>query len=116
MGSEATYRAGLWAESLAALWLAGKGYRPLARRFKTPVGEVDLVVRRGRTLAFVEVKYRRKMADALAAVSPENAARVRRCAQWWLKTRPDLADKCDIRFDVVACAPYATPRHLPNAF
>lgn len=110
------YRSGLWAEALAALWLLLHGYAVLAWRYRTPVGEIDLVVRRRGVLAFVEVKKRVAEADALAAVSPENAARVRRAAQWWLKTRPVLADKCDIRFDVMALSAYSRIRHIPNAF
>jgi len=111
-----SYKTGLWAESVAGMWLCAKGYRVLARRFKTPVGEIDVIVRRGTTLVFVEVKRRGAMNDALAAISAENAARVRRASEWWLKQNQQLADKCDIRFDVVACAPYAWPKHIPNAF
>jgi putative endonuclease len=86
------------------------------RRFKTPVGEIDLVARRGRVVAFVEVKARKTGDDALYAISPENAGRVRRAAEWWLKSHAGFADKCDIRFDVVTYAPYASIRHISNAF
>lgn len=111
-----TYQSGLWAETCASLWLRLKGYRLLERRYKTPVGEIDIIARRGRTLAFVEVKRRNVMDDALFCVKPETAMRVRRAAEWWLKAHAGLADKCDIRFDVIALAPYAGIRHVPNAF
>lgn len=107
---------GLFAENIAAWRLRLCGWRVLERRFKTPVGEIDIIARRGRVLAFVEVKRRETEGDALAAVSPQNAARVRRAAEWWLKARPGLADKCDIRFDVLALTPYCRIRHVPNAF
>jgi len=116
MGSLDTYKSGMMAETVAGWFLAAKGYRVLARRFKTPVGEIDLIVKRGRVVAFIEVKRRATAEDGLYAVHPGNAARVRRAAEWWLKTNPRFADKCDLRFDVVAIAPYRLIRHVSNAF
>ena len=116
MGSIDTYRSGLFAESVAGWFLNAKGYRIIARRFKTPVGEIDLIARRGRTIAFIEVKRRLSTEDGLYAVHPGNAARVRRAAEWWLKTHPMYADNCDLRFDVVAVTPYRLIRHVSNAF
>lgn len=116
MGSRETHETGLWAETLAAFAMRLRGWRVLARRYKTPVGEIDLVLRRGRVIAFAEVKRRRRMDEALAAVTPATAARVRRAAAWWLQRHAALADKCDCRFDVIAIAPYASIRHIPNAF
>lgn len=116
MGSVETYKSGLIAETCAGWFLMAKGYRVLARRFKTPVGEIDLVVKRGRTVAFIEVKRRGTTADGLYAVHAGNAARVRRAAEWWLKTNPSFADKCDLRFDVVVLSPYRLIRHVSNAF
>jgi Holliday junction resolvase-like predicted endonuclease len=67
------YRHGLFAETIAALLLRTKGHRILARRYKTPVGEIDLVALKGRRLAFVEVKQRRTIDDAgPARASPPN--------------------------------------------
>lgn len=116
MGNLKTYKTGLWAEWRAAWGLRLRGYRIVATRFKTPVGEIDLIARRGRIVAFIEVKGRAEFDAALEAVSPQNAQRVRRAAEWWLKTHGHIADKCDIRFDVVAVAPYARIRHISNAF
>ena len=116
MGSVKTHKDGMFAETIAAWHLRLRGWRALNRRFKTPVGEIDIIMKRGRTIAFIEVKRRGSLDDAAACVSPENASRVRRAAEWWLKSKPQFADKCDLRFDVVAIAPYARIRHIPNAF
>jgi putative endonuclease len=116
MGNRQTHQTGLFAETLAAIFLMLCGYRILNRRFKTPVGEIDIIAKRGRTVAFVEVKRRMVMDDALAAISPDSVARIRRAAEWWLKSHNGIADKCDLRFDVIAIAPYARIRHIHNAF
>ena len=102
-------------ETLASLFLSLKGYRILARRVKTPVGEIDLIARRGRVTVFVEVKARsfsHQEGDALMAV---NHRRIIRAAQLWLTRRPELAAE-DLRFDVIFLAPFAWPRHIVNAF
>lgn len=107
--------AGRRGETLAALYLMAQGYRVLARRVKTPVGEIDLVVRRGGTVVFVEVKARsfsRQEADALAAV---NRRRIVRAAQAWLIRNPRYAEG-GLRFDVIFLAPFAWPRHIVSAF
>jgi putative endonuclease len=104
-------RGEMWAE----LFLFMKGYRTIARRVKTPVGEIDLIVRRGGMTVFVEVKARsfsHQEADALMAV---NKQRIVRAAQMWLMRRPELANG-DLRFDVIFLAPFVWPRHIVNAF
>lgn len=116
MGNKQTHQTGLFAEMLAAIFLMLCGYRILNRRFKTPVGEIDIIAKRGRTVAFVEVKRRAQMDDALAAISQGSVARIRRASEWWLKSRKGIADKYDLRFDVIAIAPYARIRHIHNAF
>lgn len=116
MGNLQTHKTGLLAETIAGIFLMLRGYRILARRFKTPVGEIDIIAKRGRLICFIEVKRRNLMDDALASISANAVARIRRAAEWWLKTRPEFADKCDMRFDLVAVAPYARIRHIPNAF
>lgn len=104
------------AETLAVLFLRFKGYRILVQRFRTPVGEVDIVAKRGASIVFVEVKKRKTAAAALESISQHNAARVRRAAQWWLQRNTMLADKCNIRFDALALSPYCRIRHIENAF
>jgi len=108
-------RSGRRGETLAALYLNLKGYRILARRVKTPVGEIDLIARRGRVTAFVEVKARsfsHQEAEALQAV---NHRRIIRAAQLWLGRRPELMQD-ELRVDVIFLAPFAWPRHIVNAF
>ena len=103
------------AERLAGWWLRLKGYRILARGFRVPAGEIDLIVRRGRTLAFVEVKARADLADARQAVTPRQRRRNARAATAFLQRRTELAG-LDARFDVVLLAPGRLPRHVPDAW
>lgn len=110
-----TYRKGLMAEAVAALLLMAKGYRILARRFRSPVGEIDLVARRGRRIVFVEVKSRASMDAAAWSVTPRQQQRIARAAEAWRQRNPRLADR-DISFDVVLVSPRALPRHLSDAF
>lgn len=105
------YRRGLSAELVAGLFLRAKGYRVLARRFKTPLGEIDLIACRGNRLAFIEVKRRRSMAAAEAAISPRQRERIRRSAELWLARSPAHRN-CDISFDVIFLLPYHWPRHI----
>jgi putative endonuclease len=109
------YRHGLYAESIAALMLRLKGHRILARRYKTPVGEIDLVALKGRRLAFVEVKERKRFEDAGWALPTRARRRIVRAAQYWLASHPDFAGH-DIAFDVVLAAPWVWPHYLKNAF
>ena len=111
----ANYRRGLRAEWLALAYLTAKGYRFLAWRYKTPVGEIDLILRRGRTLVFVEVKARTSHDSAAHAVHITNQQRVVRAAQYFLASHPTYAD-CDVRFDACLIAWYKFPRHLIYAF
>lgn len=106
---------GRLAEAQAAWWLRLRGYRVLARRFRTPVGEIDLVTRRGRVLAFVEVKARPDLETALHALTPHQRRRIARAALWWLQRHPDHRD-LDRRFDLVAIRPRRLPMHLTGAW
>jgi putative endonuclease len=76
------------AERLALLWLAAKGYRPLARRFGGKGGEIDLIVKRGRTVAFVEVKARGAIEDAVIAITPQKRRLVESRIRQWLAQIP----------------------------
>ena len=106
---------GRWAETLASWSLRARGYQVVARRYRTSVGEIDLVVRRGRLLAFVEVKARPDLDQALAALGPRQRARTRRAAELFLLRNPAHAD-CILRFDLVAVQPWRLPRHLVDAW
>ena len=111
----AAFRTGLSAESRAAALLMAKGYRILAKRFKTPHGEIDLVARRRNTLIFVEVKARASLDDAAYAVTPRQQGRIIDAAQGWLMAHPEHAE-FDLRFDAILIAPRHLPRHLLAAF
>ena len=108
------YRHGHFAETAAAGFLLFKGYRLLARRYRTPLGEVDLIVRRGRTVAFIEVKARKSFAEAVEAIGPATERRVAAAADLWLMRHPRAA-ALTLRFDVVLIVPWRLPRHLPDA-
>jgi len=112
---QVAFRFGLTAESRAAAYLIAKGYRIAARRFRSPVGEIDIVARRRNSLVFVEVKARAALDDAAEAVTPRQRRRIIAAAEAWLAAHPRDAT-CDIRFDVVLVAPGRLPRHLPAAF
>ena len=111
----AAFRLGLSAESRAAFFLIAKAYRIVARRWKTPFGEVDIVARRRRDLVFVEVKARESLDDAAEAVTERTRQRIVAAAEMWLAHRPHDAG-CNIRFDVILMAPGKMPRHIVNAF
>jgi putative endonuclease len=109
------FRTGLSAESRAAAFLIAKGYRILARRFRTPHGEIDLVARRRNLVAFVEVKARENLDDAAYAVTPRQQARIIAAAQIWLMAHPEH-ESYDLRFDAMLVAPRRLPRHVMAAF
>ena len=108
-------RAGRQSEWLAALWLRLKGYRLIARRARTPVGEIDLIMRRGRRLAFIEVKTRARSEDAVNSITPRQHQRLRRAAEAWLARHP-VDGVQDFGFDLVAIAPRRRPRHIQDIF
>lgn len=106
---------GRWAEALAALYLLCKGYRILARRFRSRLGEVDLVVRRGKVLAFVEVKARANAKLGLEAVGERQRRRIEQGAQLYLAAHPAAAD-LEIRFDLIVVPRTIRVIHLKGAW
>lgn len=109
-----TYQTGLQAEALAGWFLRLKGYRIIATRMKTPVGEIDLIAKRGRTLVFVEVKARGTMAGALESVQKRQSGRIIRAAQWYLASvRGEISE---MRFDVIAIEFPFKIKHIQSAF
>jgi putative endonuclease len=111
----AAFKTGLSAESRAAAYLMAKGYRILAKRFRTPYGEIDLVARKRSLLAFVEVKARASLDEAAYAVTPRQQQRIIAAAEAWLMAHPEHAE-FELRFDAVLIAPRRLPRHLLAAF
>jgi putative endonuclease len=111
----AAFRTGLSAETRAAAFLMAKGYRILAKRFRTRYGEIDIVARRRNLLTFVEVKARATLDAAAYAVTARQQARIIEAAQAWLVAHPEHAD-FELRFDAMLIAPRRLPRHLIAAF
>jgi putative endonuclease len=100
----AAFRVGISAESRAAAYLVAKGFRILARRWKSPAGELDIVARRRRLLVFVEVKARATLDDAAEAVTGRQRHRIASAAEAWLAIYPQ-PHVLDMRFDAVLVAP-----------
>ncbi|MFT3810165.1 MAG: YraN family protein [Micropepsaceae bacterium] len=120
MDKAAALARGRSAERRAAILLRLKGYAVLARNFRPAknagLGEIDIVARRGRTLAFVEVKARAAEADAIFAIAPEQQARIARAAAHFLKVRP-VYQNFTQRYDAMVLeAGRFWPRHLTDAF
>src|SRR6202163_2824487 len=111
----AAFRTGLSAESRASAFLMAKGYRILAKRFRTPYGEIDIVAKRRNLVAFIEVKARASFEEAAYAVTPRQQARIIDAAQAWLAAHPEHAN-FELRFDAMLIAPRHLPRHLLAAF
>lgn len=112
LGAELFGRRG---ETLAAWYLRLKGYRIVATRVKTPVGEIDLVARRSGTTAFIEVKSRQSRHETGMALEAVNTRRIVRAAEYYVARHPALA-KTALRFDVIFLAPLMWPRHVKGAF
>lgn len=109
MSRAAAERRGRRAERIASLWLVLKGWRIVARRQRLPMIEVDLVARRGKVLAVVEVKRRRTIDEALAALHPQAAERLQRAAA---QLAASAGGGTVGRVDLVAVAPWRWPRHV----
>lgn len=107
------YLKGQWSEQLAALFLRVKGYEILEHRFKTPVGEIDLLVRKGNTLVAVEVKSRTTLEKASLALTPYQKQRIERALLYYLARRPFFLD---LRFDVILISPWIWPSHIEGAW
>jgi len=108
-------RLGRFAESATVVLYLLHGYWPLAQRLRTPVGELDLIVRRGDTLVAVEVKLREAVAGAAESITYRSRRRITDALRWWLALNPDHA-RYTIRFDVVLWAPWSWPRRIAGAF
>jgi len=109
--AEASGRRG---ERIAAWWLRLKGWRILDKRVRTPAGEVDIVARKGRLIAFVEVKARKTAAELDFAIDERRLSRVAAAAEVLMPRYAGPGD--DIRVDVILIAPGAVPRHIENAW
>ena len=109
------YRKGFTSEWLAAAALLARGYRIVAWRYRTKLGEIDLIARRGDLVLIVEVKARASLAAAMDAVAFQSAQRIEGAADMWLSRQPDYA-RLSVRFDLVAVLPWRWPVHVENVF
>ena len=114
MSRKAAEQHGRRAEAWAAVYLRLLGWRILARRLKTPRGEIDLVARRGRTIAFVEVKWRKGQRDLDQAIDGYRLRRVAEAAQ--AVAHRFLRGADNVRIDVLLLAPWRLPRHITHAW
>ena len=105
---------GLNAETIAALWLRLKFYKILERRYRIREGEIDIIAARGATIAFVEVKARPSMDEAVISISAQKRRRMSRAAHHWLATHPWAVNRI-LRGDALFIAPHRLPRHVPAA-
>jgi putative endonuclease len=109
------YRRGHRGEWLAALALMVKGYRIVARRYRTKLGEIDLIARRGNLVLIVEVKVRATLTEAMDAIARESERRSEGAADLWLARQPDYG-RLSVRFDMVAVLPRRWPIHVQDLF
>ncbi|MBX3583023.1 MAG: YraN family protein [Rhizobiaceae bacterium] len=109
------YRRGHSSEWLAAVALMAKGFRIVARRYRTKLGEIDLIARRGDLVLIVEVKARKTLMEAMDALRSESERRIEGAADLWLSRQRDHA-KLSLRFDMVAVLPWRWPVHVENVF
>lgn len=113
----AAERRGRRAETLCVWALRLKGYRVLARRLRTPAGEIDILARRGRILAVVEVKARKQVRDALEALGPAQRLRLQRAGLWALEDQARRGHSdLSLRFDVMLVPPGGWPRQISDAW
>ncbi len=119
-----TYDRGRFAESWTVFFLRLKGYKILAQRFKTPVGEVDIIAYRAKTLAFIEVKARQSERGALESLTPAMRQRIERAASYFMMVEDNKSLKgksYTMRFDLVSVMPFSLAhpffiRHMDNAW
>jgi putative endonuclease len=107
------YLKGHRGEWIAALYLRFKGYKILENRFKTPLGEIDLIVRKGKTVIAVEVKSRNSLREAAFSIIPYQQRRIERAFMCYLSRKPF---PFAARFDVIYIAPWTWPYHIQGAW
>lgn len=115
IGKRRSWRYGRFAEGLCAWHLRFRGYRVVARGFRVSVGEIDIVARRGRTLAVIEVKARRDWDRAAEALGAKQRRRIGRAAAAFVASHNDCAG-LNVRYDVMLVRPWRVPRHLTGAW
>ena len=108
-------RKGRKGETLAMIFLMLKGYRIIARRYKTKLGEVDIIARKRDVVAMVEVKARASLLEAMDAVDFSTMKRIESAGDIWLSKQRDYA-QLNIRYDLIAILPRKWPVHVESLF
>jgi putative endonuclease len=108
-------RRGRLAEWMCLWHLRLRGWHIIARDWRCPSGEIDILARRGKVLAVIEVKSRGELVTAASALAPRQRRRIVRAAEAFLTQRSDLA-ALDLRFDMMLVAPRRLPRHWRGAW
>lgn len=111
--SWSSHKKGVFYENCATIYLQCKGYSLLRKRYKTPVGEIDLLMCRGDTLVGVEIKQRKHQKDVMSAITPFQQRRIQKCLLWASQHFPQF---CNLRIDTVLISPFKWPIHIQNAF
>jgi putative endonuclease len=106
-------QAGRRAEWLCAMWLRLCGYRIIQTRYRCPVGEIDIIVKKGNLIAAIEVKNRANLDDALHALRPKQQQRIARALSNFAS---NIGHHGDLRFDIIAVRNGWRIRHLKNAW
>lgn len=114
LGRNSTYKAGIWSEHIAAFWLVLKGYSILERRYKTRLGEVDIIAKKKNTIVFVEVKYRKHLNLKYDIMSIDQMKRVKGAAELYLLKHKQHS--ADVRFDLIMVANLMLIKHIRNAW
>ncbi|WP_370931464.1 YraN family protein [Bartonella sp. DGB1] len=109
------YKKGVRAEKIAAFWLMLKGYKILSRRYKTKLGEIDIIAKKGNLIAIIEVKYRYSVTEAMQAIGYYNEIRIERASDLWLARRKDRYN-LSLRYDLIIISPWRFPKHIKAIF
>lgn len=109
------FRRGWISENLAALYLMSKGFRILALRYRTKLGEIDIIARKRDLLIFCEVKARHSTEEAIFAVNASAQKRIRDASDIWL-SKQENAHLYSQRYDIIAINPWSLPKHFEDAF
>jgi putative endonuclease len=110
-----SYTTGLSAEFLCRIALRLKLYRILASRYRSPLGEIDIIASRGKIVALIEVKARATQGAALESISMKQRERLQRAAQDFLARYPSF-NSYNLRFDAMLVAPRKWPQHIKDAW
>jgi putative endonuclease len=113
--TKGTYQTGLAAERLCRFALRLKFYRILAKRYKTHVGEIDIIAARGHTVVAIEVKSRASAETAVSSISGDQRNRIARALEYFIQRTPRFSN-ADLRFDVMVTTPKRWPTHIKNAW